>query len=185
MSNLKVFFGVAASALLIAGCQTAGTGDAASAIQVPDGYKPIVTNPDPAKWKEIPRGTAVEFLCLPLACSYSTKIIINSGPSPTTKPDREALLRFAQAPYDPRRFPASWQDGATMEKLAGTVETVRNYPAATSDYRRTLSDGKVFYFRDSLILAGDRAIRMGTLSEDRAYTQPMSKLFHRHLLLDK
>jgi len=130
------------------------------------------------------------FNCKPLACPASARVIIYTSPSPTRKPDPQALEKFAKVDL-PKMIRANnaareiLTDGAEKtETLVSKTATLKGYSAVVNETK--FSRGKTFvYIGHTIIFAGPAMINVQSLSPDRALAKKNASDFIEVMVIEE
>lgn len=147
------------------------------------GTRVTVRNPDSGKWlvartpasqarPSNPQVTQQVWVCRHLACSGSAMVGVQTEPSPTRHPDRQALERMAkfmpaQAKAQDIMMEAASDGEERMTPLSSKVTEFRGYPAILAESKRT-SKGKVNYITRGELFIGVVLVRVVSVAPDRA-----------------
>jgi hypothetical protein len=148
----------------------------------PGGIRITTRNPDPGKWNVAPAqpttvpGINRTFICKPLACADSARVIISTSRSPTRNPDPQALEKLAKVdlPKAVRAQNAAQDvlsDGANkIETLSSKATRLKNYPAVVNETK--FSTGKRTVFTETaIVFAGPSMLKFISLSPNREVAQ--------------
>jgi hypothetical protein len=134
--------------------------------------------PEPNKWLSARSSNGLKriFKCKPLACLSPTTVTFDFQKGSFTPPDREALERLANVdlPKSIRAVAAAQADMAnradTIETLASTTATLKNYPAVLNETKISQAKTSV-YVEIAIIFASPVIVRIEAKSTSRGIAQ--------------